>query len=74
MWADEPIWKDGQVVGFVSSGGYAHFVEKSVALGFLPPEMISEGEEFEIEILGRNRLAKILTRSLFDPDGAGMRG
>ncbi len=73
VWGDEPIWKDGQVVGFVSSGGYAHFAEKSVALGFLPREMIAEGEAFEIEILGQNRPAKIFTQPLFDPDGTRMR-
>ena len=74
VWADEPIWKDGQVVGFVSSGGYAHTFEKSVALGFLPPELIDEDAAFEIEILGHNRPAKIFTRPLFDPDGVRMRG
>ena len=51
--ADEPIWHDGRVVGFVTSGGYAHHADKSVALGFLPNELIEEGREVEIEILGR---------------------
>jgi len=72
--ADEPIWKDGEVVGFVTSGGYAHFVEKSVALGFVPRALIAEGADFEIEILGERRPAKIVTRPLFDPDAARMRG
>jgi len=74
VWADEPIWKDGQVVGFVSSGGYAHYVEKSIALGFLPPQMITDGAEFEIEILGERRPATLFSRPLFDPDGKRMRG
>ena len=34
VWADEPIWKDGKVVGFVTSGGYAHHVGASIALGW----------------------------------------
>ncbi len=74
VWGDEPIWKDGRVVGFVTSGGYAHFVEASVALGFLPPEMIVEGQHVEIEILGEMRDARLVTRPLFDPDGQRMRG
>ena len=72
--ADEPIWKDGAVVGFVTSGGYAHFVERSVALGFVPTEMIAEGARFEIEILGELRPATLITQALLDPEGARMRG
>jgi dimethylglycine dehydrogenase len=74
VWGDEPIWKDGKVVGFVTSGGYAHYVRKSVALGFLPVEMVREGAEVEIEILGDLRRARLITQPLFDPDGMRMRG
>jgi dimethylglycine dehydrogenase len=74
VWADEPIWKDGEVVGFVTSGGYAHFVEKSVALGFVPSAMIEAGAGFEIEILGDLRPATLITEALFDPRGERMRG
>jgi dimethylglycine dehydrogenase len=74
VWADEPIWKDGEVIGFVTSGGYAHYVEKSIALGFLPPEMIEDGATFEIEILGELRAARLITEALFDPQGERMRG
>jgi dimethylglycine dehydrogenase len=61
VWADEPIWKDGKVVGFVTSGGYAHASEKSVALGFVPAEMVEDGAEFDIEILGEKRPAVLIT-------------
>ena len=74
VWADEPIWKDGELVGFVTSGGYAHYVEKSVALGFVPPGMIEDGAAFEIEILGDMRAARLITEPLFDPQGERMRG
>ena len=74
VWADEPIWKNGDVVGFVTSGGYAHYVEKSVALGFLPTELIEDGAEVEIEILGDLRKAHLVSEPLFDPKGERMRG
>ena len=74
VWSDEPIWKDGAVVGFVTSGGYAHYCEKSVALGFLPSEMITPGCEVEIEILGELRKARMIDEPLFDPQGERMRG
>ena len=74
VWADEPIWKDGEVVGFVTSGGYAHHVGKSVAMGLVPGDVAVADEAFEIEILGERRPARIVDRPLFDPEGARMRG
>ena len=71
--ADEPIWKEGKVVGFVTSGGYAHFSEKSVALGFLPTEMVKDGARFDIEILGEMRPATMYSEPLFDPQAKRMR-
>ncbi|MCR8725057.1 GcvT family protein [Frigidibacter sp. ROC022] len=72
--ADEPIFDGEEVLGFCTSGGYAHWAGKSVALGFLPRARIAEGAEFTIEILGQRRRAVVQTRPLFDPDGSRMRG
>jgi len=74
VWGDEPIWKDGEVVGFVTSGGYAHFSEKSVAIGFVPTSMIEDGAPFQVEILGELRPARLIKEPLFDPKGERMRG
>ena len=74
VWGDEPIFIDGEVVGFVTSGGFAHYAQTSVAIGFLPVELIEEGREVEIEILGELRKARLYTAPLFDPDGERMRG
>ncbi|MGB1310142.1 MAG: glycine cleavage T C-terminal barrel domain-containing protein, partial [Leucothrix sp.] len=62
--ADEPIWYDGELVGFVTSGGYAHWAKKSVAIGFVPSRLIAEGAAFHIEILGEKRPAKLITKPL----------
>ncbi|MGG7646268.1 GcvT family protein [Rhodovulum sp. YNF3179] len=72
--AYEPIWLDGRVVGFCTSGGYSHHAGVSVAQGFVPSDRITEDLEVEIEILGDRRRARRLTTPLFDPDGARMRG
>jgi dimethylglycine dehydrogenase len=74
VWGDEPIFVDGKVVGFVTSGGFAHYSKKSVALGFLPVELANDGQEAEIEILGEMRKAVVYSRDLVDPDGERMRG
>ncbi|TLY76207.1 MAG: hypothetical protein E6K43_03270, partial [Gammaproteobacteria bacterium] len=33
---DEPVWHDGKVVGWVTSGAYGHSVRQSLALGYIP--------------------------------------
>ena len=70
----EPIWIDGRVQGFCTSGGYAHHAGKSVALGLVPADLADGALEAEIEILGQMRPARRLTAPLFDADGARMRG
>ncbi|MGB3829035.1 MAG: FAD-dependent oxidoreductase [Ornithinimicrobium sp.] len=70
---DEPIWHAGEVVGWVTSGGYAHHCETSVALGYLPAPL-AQCTDFEIEILGQRRSAVRLPECLFDPAGQRMRG
>jgi dimethylglycine dehydrogenase len=72
---DEPIWHDGKVVGWVTSGGYAHYVERSLAQGYVPRELAGDigARAFEIEILGERRAATIITEPLFDPAGERMR-
>ncbi len=72
---DEPIWHDGRVIGWVTSGGYGHYVERSLAQGYVPKALAGEtaAGRFEIEILGERRKATILAAPLFDPEGARMR-
>jgi dimethylglycine dehydrogenase len=70
----EPIWHAGEVVGYVTSGGYSHHARKSVAFGFLPLELVAEGREVEIEILGDMVSARLYSAPLFDPDNEYLRG
>ncbi|SEI44344.1 dimethylglycine dehydrogenase [Cribrihabitans marinus] len=72
--AYEPIWLDGAVAGFCTSGGYSHHAGTSVALGFLPTARIKDGLEVEIEILGQMCRAHVISTPLFDPEGTRMRG
>ncbi|MGR3759223.1 GcvT family protein [Roseobacteraceae bacterium NS-SX3] len=72
--AYEPIWLDGAVAGFCTSGGYSHHAQKSIALGFVPAERATEGLQVEIEILGQMHKAQLIAKPLFDADGARMRG
>lgn len=70
----EPIWLDGTVVGFCTSGGYSHHSQISIAQGFLPRDRAVDGLEVEIEIMGQMRKARVVLTPPFDADGARMRG
>jgi dimethylglycine dehydrogenase len=72
--ADEPISQNGEVIGYVTSGGYAHYSEKSVALGLIPRDRHDPTAAFEIEILGEMRKARLIEEVLFDPQAERMRG
>ena len=70
---DEPVWHDGEVVGWVTSGGYAHHSEASAAMGYVPAELADSPGPFEIEIVGTRRPAKPVKSCLWDPEGTRMR-
>ena len=71
--AYEPIWIDGAVQGFCTSGGYSHHAEKSIALALIPRALAKDGLEAEIEILGKMCPARLITEPLFDPEGERFR-
>jgi dimethylglycine dehydrogenase len=71
---DEPIWHDGKAVGWVTSGGYAHWAGESVALGYVPRDLADAEDGFEIEIIGERYPATVQRQPLFDPQGERMRG
>lgn len=71
---DEPIWHDGEVVGWVTSGGFAHHSETSVAMGYVPAALGASAGRFEIEIVGRRRAATLVEGCLWDIEAERMRG
>ena len=70
---DEAILHGDTAVGYVSSGGYAHHVGKSMALGYVPTALAQAGTALEVEILGDRYPAKVLGAPIYDPSGAKMR-
>ena len=71
---DEPVYHNGEVKGWVTSGGFAHHSQKSVAMGYIPKEIAGEADGFEIELLGEKLKATIQTVPLFDANYERMRG
>jgi dimethylglycine dehydrogenase len=70
---DEAILKDGEAVGYISSGGYAHHARKSMAMGYVSAEMADAGTKLQVEILGEMYDAQVLGIPIYDSNGANMR-
>ena len=71
---DEAILKNEEPIGYISSGGYAHYVKKSVALGYVPIEHSKPKTKLQVEILGEIYNAEVQGKPLYDPEGRKMRG
>jgi dimethylglycine dehydrogenase len=70
----ESIMKDGEAVGQVTSGGYAHWAGKSMAMGYVRADLARDGETFTLNLLGEDRPATTHLTPLFDPNGSRQRG
>ena len=66
--ASETVYRNGERVGQVSSGGYGFSVEKSLAFAYVKPEAAEPGTELEVMVLGERRPARVLAEPVYDPD------
>lgn len=69
----EPVWQDGTLVGFVTSGGYGHTLKKSLAMALVDRAAAAVGTSVSVHIVGVERAAKVIAPSPYDPAGKAMR-
>ena len=77
LYHNEPILRDGKIVGYISSGSYGHYLGSAIGLGYVP----SKGEKandlmqssYAIEIAGNQYEAKASVRPMFDSFGQRMK-
>ncbi|MEO0865239.1 MAG: glycine cleavage T C-terminal barrel domain-containing protein, partial [Pseudomonadota bacterium] len=67
----EPIFRNGQGIGRVTSGAYGYWVGQSLALGFVRDA--GPGDRVEVMVLGQPHGATILDAPPFDADGQRLR-
>ncbi len=70
----EPIWNGEEKVGFVTSGGYGHTVQKSLAMALVNSDIAKQGQVLSVHVVGRERPARIIDASPYDPTGKAIRG
>ncbi|MBL6782660.1 MAG: FAD-dependent oxidoreductase [Alphaproteobacteria bacterium] len=69
----EPIWSNGELVGFITSGGYGHTIQKSLAMGLVNADLAIEGVELTTHIVSVEKAARVIAPSPYDPQGKAMR-
>jgi 4-methylaminobutanoate oxidase (formaldehyde-forming) len=80
LYHNEPIWRDGILVGRVTSGMFGHTVGKSLGMGYIEStngradaEFVRSGR-YEVEVAGDRIAAEVATRPFYDPTGWRVKG
>ena len=72
-WGYNPIFQGDRQVGMTSSGGYGHRVQKSIALGYVSPELADPGMRLAVEVFGKKRPAEVVRMPIYDPKNERMK-
>ena len=60
-----PVLKDGQKVGYVTTGSYAPTLDKNLGLAFVPPALSEVGTALQVEIRGKGVEAKVIKKPFY---------
>ena len=69
----EPLFHGDTCVGVTTSGGYGHYVQKSLGFGYVTPELAKPGTELSVSLLGERCRARILEEPAYDPANERLR-
>ena len=75
LYHNEPILRDGEIVGRITSGMFGHTIGRAIGLGYVENggEVVTlefiQGSRFEIEVAGARLGAKASLKPLYDPEG-----
>jgi dimethylglycine dehydrogenase len=70
---NEPIFLGDNCVGLTTSGGYGHFVGKSLGFGYVTPELAAAGTELDIALMEQRCRARVLPEPAYDPANERLR-
>ena len=78
LYHNEPILRDGQIVGYLTSGNYGHHLGGAIGMGYVPcpdgetgAEMLSSS--YEIDVAGTKIAAIASLKPLLDPKAERMK-
>jgi 4-methylaminobutanoate oxidase (formaldehyde-forming) len=79
LYHNEPVWRDGAIAGYLTSGWYGHTLGGGIGLGYVDIPAGADMKEitaaaYEIEVAGIRYPAQASLQPLYDPKGERMRG
>jgi glycine cleavage system aminomethyltransferase T len=69
----EPVRVGGRPVGRVTSAGFGHTPERSIAYAYLPPQLAAPGTAVQVDLFGEQIPAQVTATPLYDPSGSRLR-
>jgi dimethylglycine dehydrogenase len=70
---NNPIYRNGELVGRATGGNYGFRLNKSLALAMLRPDMAALGIELDMDILGTRHKVTVIEESPYDPTNEKLR-
>lgn len=71
LYHNEPVLRDGEIVGYLSSGAYGHHLGGAVGMGYVPCQGETAQEvlaaHYEIDVAGTRVAAQASLKPLYDP-------
>ena len=75
LYHNEAIVRDGEIVGYLTSGNYGHHLGGAIGLGYVPCRAVGEtaaaqlASSYQIDVAGRLVTAEVTLRPFYDPRG-----
>ncbi len=73
-WGSEPVLGDGELIGYVTSGGYGWRIDRSLAVGWIDAAHANLGNRLQVQILERLFDAEVIADPAYDPGNLKLRG
>lgn len=74
LYHNEPVLRDGEIVGHLSSGAYGHHFGAALGMGYVPcaGQSVEEvlASSYEIDVAGHRYAAEVSLKPFYDPTGA----
>ncbi len=78
LYHNEPVIRDGEIVGYLSSGNYGHHLGGAMGMGYVPCAGESAEDvlasSYEIDVAGTRVKAEASLRPMYDPKGERAKG
>ena len=78
LYHNEPIWRDNEIVGYITSGMFGYTLGRSIGMGYVTnPDGVNaayvKSGTYEIEVAGERIPAQVSLKPWYDPKGENIK-